>query len=953
MAWFPRVLLLTLVFIGGCDLLDDKNKNSRLENLTVSSGVLNPAFSPDVTNYTVTVDAATASVTVTATTQKGKARVSINGGPESRKTASADVPLSVGPNAIAVVVSAEKRKKKTTYTINVTRATPTYTVGGTVSGLAGDLTLQNNGGDDLAIAADGNFTFATAIDDGSTYDVTVLTQPVGQQCTVMSGSGTLAGANVTNVSVDCVDLGFSVGGQLSGLPAAESITLQNNAGDDLVLSADGAFAFATELNDGANYDVTISVQPASQNCTVTNGSGTIAGTDITGVVVSCGALPFKVIGGIVTGLVGTSVVQLNGGSDLLLARNGRFNFTDQFTGGEAYDVTVLTQPVNQTCTVNNSSGNIGNGHVLDVHVDCTGAGVAGGSIFDWEWVNPTPQGNHVRAFASDGTTIVGVGAFGHVQTSTDGLNWTTRDSGNGTELTAIAYGNGTFVAVGFEGAFLTSSNGISWSSSFSGFNAFYGINWNGSQFVAVGLGYITNTVFGPIAATSPDGLSWSYYAVPSATTMPLWDVAWNGSVYAATVGFSNAIATSPDGMNWTTTAVAGAAVQLQEIESDGSGFVVIGNNGVVLTSPDGATWTQEANPFPGSSAADLYWDGTRYVAVSVDQFYTSADGSAWAANTVGTAGNATNPASVVRHSGVNIIGTYRGAIYTSTSDTNWTTDFQEYIQAIFNVAWHGSQFLSVGTSQTIRTSPDGVNWTTRLTGGLLSLFDVTQGGGQYVAVGFGGEALTSPDSITWTPQAQPAELASTLLQAVEWGNNLFVAVGDNKIVTSPDGVTWTVQTGGLDGTELFTDVVWNGSVWVVSGYQLGMDFIGRGYVWTSPDGVNWTRQLVGLPEYTYFESIEWNGSVFVAAWLQGLATSADGVNWSILTANTFPYKLTLSGSDFVVGGLAADILTSTDGSSWSVARSPSSALGIATSGTTTVIVTSGNTWGMITKRPPP
>lgn len=82
-----------------------------------------------------------------------------------------------------------------------------FTIGGTVSGLVGSgLVLQNNGGDDLAIAANGAFTFATALPDGSSYAVSVLSQPgdPGQSCTVGNGSGSLAGANVTDVSVNCV-----------------------------------------------------------------------------------------------------------------------------------------------------------------------------------------------------------------------------------------------------------------------------------------------------------------------------------------------------------------------------------------------------------------------------------------------------------------------------------------------------------------------------------------------------------------------------------------------------------------------------------------------------------------------------------------------------------------------------------------------------------------------------
>lgn len=79
-----------------------------------------------------------------------------------------------------------------------------YTVGGTVSGLTGTLTLQNNGGDDLDVSADGSFAFATALSDGSAYAVTILAQPAGQTCEVTNGSGTISGADVTTVVVDCM-----------------------------------------------------------------------------------------------------------------------------------------------------------------------------------------------------------------------------------------------------------------------------------------------------------------------------------------------------------------------------------------------------------------------------------------------------------------------------------------------------------------------------------------------------------------------------------------------------------------------------------------------------------------------------------------------------------------------------------------------------------------------------
>jgi YVTN family beta-propeller protein len=84
---------------------------------------------------------------------------------------------------------------------------PTYSVGGTVSGLTGTgLALQNNGGDTLAVAAAATaFTFATELLDLATYAVTVSAQPTGQTCSVTNGSGTIAAADVADVDVACVD----------------------------------------------------------------------------------------------------------------------------------------------------------------------------------------------------------------------------------------------------------------------------------------------------------------------------------------------------------------------------------------------------------------------------------------------------------------------------------------------------------------------------------------------------------------------------------------------------------------------------------------------------------------------------------------------------------------------------------------------------------------------------
>ncbi|MDO8643997.1 MAG: hypothetical protein Q7S00_03395 [bacterium] len=88
--------------------------------------------------------------------------------------------------------------------VTVVCSTNTYTVSGTITGLSGTVVLRN-GEEDLSVDENGSFAFLTKVADGTTYDVTVQTQPSLQTCTVVSGGGgTMDGDNVTNVMVVCV-----------------------------------------------------------------------------------------------------------------------------------------------------------------------------------------------------------------------------------------------------------------------------------------------------------------------------------------------------------------------------------------------------------------------------------------------------------------------------------------------------------------------------------------------------------------------------------------------------------------------------------------------------------------------------------------------------------------------------------------------------------------------------
>jgi hypothetical protein len=163
------------------------------------------------------------------------------------------------------------------------------TIGGTLTGLntGSSLTLQNNLSDSLTLTANGGFLFGTTLGASAAYSVTVLTQPVGQSCSVANASGTTdtLDSSVSNVAVTCVT-SASVMGTVTGLPAGTSVTL-TNAGVLLPIAANGAFAFPGVLATGASYNVTVGVQPAGHTCTVTNGSGVIIANTLVAAAVTC------------------------------------------------------------------------------------------------------------------------------------------------------------------------------------------------------------------------------------------------------------------------------------------------------------------------------------------------------------------------------------------------------------------------------------------------------------------------------------------------------------------------------------------------------------------------------------------------------------------------------------------------------------------------------------------
>ncbi|MFJ1394642.1 hypothetical protein ACIKQ7_19775, partial [Acinetobacter baumannii] len=78
---------------------------------------------------------------------------------------------------------------------------------------------------------------------------------------------------------------------MSGLSAGKTVTLLDNGGDAVIVNANGNFQFPTKLAQGKPYAATVGTRPSGENCTVTNGSGTVGTANVTNIAVACTLRP--------------------------------------------------------------------------------------------------------------------------------------------------------------------------------------------------------------------------------------------------------------------------------------------------------------------------------------------------------------------------------------------------------------------------------------------------------------------------------------------------------------------------------------------------------------------------------------------------------------------------------------------------------------------------------------
>ena len=455
--------------------------------------------------------------------------------------------------------------------------------------------------------------------------------------------------------------------------------------------------------------------------------------------------------------------------------------------------------------------------------------------------------------------------------SSDGITWSTLDIPIAPWI-SVTYGNNLFVAVGYSAA-ATSTNGTTWTSRTVTSNTYISVTYGASLYVAVG----TNCVM-----ASPNGTTWTPYAITNYT----WKSVTYGNGKFLAVSDGQHIATSTDGFTWSTVTIPHQG-NLQSVCYGNGLFVSAGfNSSNIITSTTGTTWSNVAIPAGGGYFSSAIYAGNQFIVSSLysTDLLTSPDGVTWTKTLTGLP--LTSFATSVTYAPDKQINTSSSWSQVTLGDT------------LTQINSNGTRLLGIGTAN-VWTSSNGTQWSqakNSLAG--ISFQSTIAPGPDYYVLTDGKYTYVSIDGqYVVHPIANSGGFYQTVYSAQL---NLFVSSGSGIVSVSSDAQNWTTVTLAL--LSYPNAIEWSPTLGIFVIYCLGQIFI-------SYDGYNWTNYTgPNVPVANGDRALIWSDSLGIFM-LGGYATSRDGINWTQQT------NFTSKSNVFVAVGTTTAI-SSIDGFSW-------------------------------------
>ena len=746
--------------------------------------------------------------------------------------------LSVGTHTIKVELTGPGKaytplasQNTQTITINVQNTaspvptTPVkYVIKGTITGSSSwELKTNNNAFVNDGVSQSGNVTFGS-IDDGATYTVTSTT--VG--CSVTNGTGTVNGADVTNVTITCgsntgiITLNASTFCPVNP-PATTTPTFNgwqwaqpSNSGTNLntVVEGNGVFIAAGDFGQmlRSTDKVTWTAVDSGATTTIQNiiwdGSAfIIPGNPIR---ISCDGIHWvqKPLNATLNNTINGSTTNLSlskiniADKYYTFSGNAMYESTDavNWIGNQVTAVTAAGKFASFSLVANNGTTFVAKTSNPESTLVSNDAGVT------WQTITAAPVG--YRLLFWNGTHFVADLNF-DIATSLDGINWVTTPIAGGIAFSTvwtphmITY-QGTHVRYGGNDFLQYSSynnNGGIYIPNAS--NVWEAVRWadtNNQNLYKINHAIVTST--NSLLVVGDGGM----IAETSTNPLPLIPVLNPPSFTNPWTRLSNDITPLP----------------LRKIASNGTSFVAVGDYGHILYSTDGYAWAKASLPTYKPTAwltipidknfNEILWTGTEYLAIGDNTtLLTSPNGQTWTLNGVVQASGVSSVPSILDPANGTIV---RSDNYIHTKDA----------AGVYRLGNNASKWSKVDISG----------------GSNLKAVAFANNGTRYVAIGSYGMSSTLTPSGVWTPVnlTNIPSINTYTFVGIAHNGSKFIATAHNTVnntqvvIQSVDGLTWA-QITGLVGAPNIGKTIRGGNGKFVSLGNTPKESIDGGITWTN------------------------------------------------------------------------------------------------------------------------
>ena len=538
---------------------------------------------------------------------------------------------------------------------------------------------------------------------------------------------------------------------------------------------------------------------------------------------------------------------------------------------------------------------------------------------EWELVDASVELNPVtpsRVSHTNGDWLVVGDCCGIIDTSEDGVNWQRNLTLRGAGINAIRFANDTYVAVGQNGYIGTSSDLTYWNeiSAQDNYGEVTDIEYGGGQWrIAAGQNGIL---------VSEDSVRWrreAHFAIDleygqnqwmAATGTKLfridasgdWEQALGTSGRINSVAFANGrwiatgsrFMTSTDGHQWAPIPLSYSVQWSGNDIEFADGLWVFGGHvndmPGIQTFREPGEWNWKSAPSSRAYPLEVEYGNGVWLAFGESPLLRkSSNGINWFPHLIGLTENAWFRTLAFGQSQWLAVES-NGTLWHSVDGLDWAERKKSFGNAD-QIRFENGLWLASGRDfggLWIRTSPDGVQWTPVHGNSTIdssfpkgSIMDLQHHDDKWVAITSYDGMFESPDLESWSKILPNAD-SQGRFEALEYGSDRWVAVGQDTLVVSGENGEW--EQIPLEPETHLRSIAHLEGTWIAE----GRNSKGRQLMLKSEDLIQWTPlDSADVPDFQelFAERGLWLGVKHNWGWDLGSAESAeifsssDGITW--------------------------------------------------------------------------